>query len=281
MYSKVPGLYIIATPIGNLYDITLRALDQLKNSDIIFCEDTRVTAKLCDRYNISAKLLPFTDYSDQSAINDIMAYIDQGMIISLVSDAGTPIISDPGFTLIRALKDKNYHVDSLPGPSAPIMALTLSALPSQNFFFSGFLPKTIPARRALLSGLQSLNSTLIFFETSARLIKSLNDILAVLGDRKAAVARELTKLYQEVRTESISTLISHYTAHPPKGEIVLLISLEMDENYDAAKAATLDSQIVSFIKDGLSNKDIVSLLNKSFNGTKRELYQLVTQLRHI
>lgn len=219
-----PGLYVVATPIGNLDDITIRALNTLKNSTAILCEDTRNTQKLLAKHNISAKLFVYNDHSTDKQRNMVARLIDSGGVVSLVSDAGTPLISDPGFKLIRHLKGLGYFIEAAPGASAPIAALTLSGLAPDRFLFAGFLPKTTIKKQKIFMEFADLKSTLIFFETASRLIDSLNIAMSVLGNRQACVARELTKLYQEIKTASLQELIEHYTKSTLKGEIVLLIS---------------------------------------------------------
>lgn len=216
-----PGLYIVATPIGNLGDITSRAVQVLSNCDAIACEDTRVTRKLMSHLGLSKPLWRYDDHSDAA---DRARFIEnlRGKAIALVSDAGTPLVSDPGLKLVREAKEAGIAVTSLPGPSAPVMALTLSGLPNDRFLFAGFLPSKDKARRDLLEELAPVRTTLVFFDTAPRLIKSLEAFAEVLPGRTVSVARELTKTFEECRTGDVADLIAHYTAHPPKGEIVLM-----------------------------------------------------------
>ncbi|WP_305096056.1 16S rRNA (cytidine(1402)-2'-O)-methyltransferase [Croceibacterium aestuarii] len=216
------GLYIVATPIGNLGDVTRRAVDVLGRCDAIACEDTRVTAKLLRHLGISK---PLWRYDDHAGERDRAKLIDsmRERAVALVSDAGTPLVSDPGYRLVRDARAAGIPVTSLPGPSAPVMALTLSGLPNDRFLFAGFLPAKDKARREMLAELAGLRATLVFFETAPRLAKSLDAIGETLPDREVAVARELTKLYEECRTGSAAELAEHYAAHPPRGEIVLLV----------------------------------------------------------
>ncbi len=215
------GLYIVATPIGNLGDITRRAVNILTNCDAVACEDTRVTLKLLSHLGLSKPLWRYDDHSDASDRERLIGQMRE-KAIALVSDAGTPLISDPGMKLVREAREAGIAITSLPGPSAPIMALTLSGLPSDRFLFAGFLPSKDKARREMLEGLAGLRSTLIFFESSQRLLKSLEAFVQLLPGRRVAVARELTKRYEECRTGSAEEMISYYSAHPPKGEIVLM-----------------------------------------------------------
>jgi 16S rRNA (cytidine1402-2'-O)-methyltransferase len=217
-----PGLYIVATPIGNLGDVTMRAADVLARCDAIACEDTRVTAKLLKHLGIAKSLWRYDDHSapaDRERLLEAM----RDRAVALVSDAGTPLISDPGYKLVREAKARGLPVTSLPGPSAPVMALTLSGLPSDRFLFAGFLPQKDKARREVLEELACVRTTLVFFETAPRLVKALEAVGMALPGREVAVARELTKLFEECRTGTASELAAHYAAHPPKGEIVLLI----------------------------------------------------------
>ncbi len=220
--TLAPGLYIVATPIGNLGDITMRAADVLARCDAIACEDTRVTRKLVAHLGIAKPLWRYDDHaSDKDRERLLGAMRDQA--VALVSDAGTPLVSDPGFRLVREAREAGIPVTSLPGPSAPVMALTLSGLPSDRFLFAGFLPAKDKARRDVLEELASLRSTLIFFETAPRLAKSLLAIGDVLPGRPVSVARELTKTFEECRTGPVAEILAHYEAHPPRGEIVLLV----------------------------------------------------------
>lgn len=217
-----PGLYIVATPIGNLADITLRALAVLKGCDIIACEDTRVTGRLLKRYGISARLQRHDDHAS-AAERVRLVEAAQRQAVALVSDAGTPIVSDPGFRLVQEARAAGVGVTSIPGPCAAIAALTLAGLPSDRFLFAGFLPSKEKARVELLEGLGTVAASLIFYETAPRLEKSLRAIARLWPRRQVAVARELTKLYEECRTGSATELADHYAAHPPRGEIVLLV----------------------------------------------------------
>lgn len=216
------GLYMVATPIGNLGDITRRAVDTLERCDAVACEDTRVTAKLLRHLGISKPLWRYNDHSgdaDRQRLLDAM----QSQAVVLVSDAGTPLVSDPGYRLVRDARAQGVAVTSLPGPSAPVMAITLAGLPSDRFLFAGFLPQKDKARADVLAELAAVPATLVFFDTAPRLVKSLAAIAEVLPGREVAVARELTKLYEECRTGTTADLIAHYEAHPPRGEIVLLV----------------------------------------------------------
>src|SRR6266536_1914593 len=197
--KPVPGLYLVATPIGHLGDITLRALETLAGVDIIACEDTRITRRLTERYVISAELKPYHEHNAAMARPKILEKLAQGASIALVSDAGTPLISDPGFKLVREVCAAGHAVYALPGPSSVLAALSVAALPTDRFFFEGFLPAKETARRARIAELARIPATLVLFESGPRLAATLADLAAGLGPREAALCRELTKLYEEVR----------------------------------------------------------------------------------
>jgi 16S rRNA (cytidine1402-2'-O)-methyltransferase len=233
-----PGLYIVATPIGNLGDITLRGAEILARCDVIACEDTRVTPKLLRHLGISRRLLRYDDHSSEADRARLLEMM-RGQAVALVSDAGTPLISDPGYRLVREANAAGIAVTSVPGPSAPIVALTLSGLPSDRFLFAGFLPAKDKARAEVLAELTMVPATLAFFESAPRLTKSLVAIGEVLPGREIAVARELTKLHEECRTGSAAELAAHYEAHPPKGEIVLLVGPPVEQVTSAADADAL------------------------------------------
>lgn len=218
-----PGLYIVATPIGNLRDITLRALDVLRIADHILAEDTRQTRKLLDAYNIKGSLTAYHDHNVAKMLPRVMSWLQEGLIVAQVSDAGTPLVSDPGYKLVRAAIEQGADVIPIPGASAPMAALVAAGLPSDRFLFAGFLPSKTAARRSALFDLNSVKSTLIFFESANRIKESLSDMKAVLGDRPAVLARELTKKYEEMRRGHLSELIQSCEDRPPKGEIVVLV----------------------------------------------------------
>jgi 16S rRNA (cytidine1402-2'-O)-methyltransferase len=219
-----PGLVIVATPIGNARDITLRALDVLRQADAIACEDTRVTGMLMARYGIGTPLLAYHEHNAARMRPVLLDRLARGDTIALVSDAGTPLVSDPGYKLVRAAIEAGIPVSAVPGASAALTALVTSGLPPDRFLFAGFLPPRAAARRSELRELSSVRATLIFFESAGRLAETLADMAAVLGPREAVVARELTKLYEELRRGSLAELEAHYAdAEPPKGEIVILV----------------------------------------------------------
>ena len=223
-----PGLYIVATPIGNLGDITLRAVDVLSRAGLVACEDTRVTGKLLHHLGLKKRMVRYDDHASDSTRDYLLAAMaDQP--VALVSDAGTPLISDPGYRLVRSARERGIAVTSLPGASAAIAAITLSGLPSDRFLFGGFLPHKDKARRDTLRELSALRASLVFYETAPRLAAALAAIGEELPGREVAVARELTKTFEECRAGTPQQLAAHYAAHPPKGEIVVLIGPPGDE----------------------------------------------------
>src|SRR5437763_1115792 len=219
------GLYLVATPIGNLRDITLRALEILAAADLVACEDTRVTRKLFDHYGLSVPLIAYHAHNAETARPKILEKLAAGDAIALISDAGTPLISDPGYKLVRAATAAGHPVSAAPGPSSAVMALTVAGLPTDRFFFEGFLPAKERARRARIAELVRVPATLVLFESGPRLAATLADLAAGLGPREAAVARELTKLHEELRRGDLAALAADYAAGAEtRGEIVIVIA---------------------------------------------------------
>jgi len=221
--SLPPGLYIVATPIGNLGDMTSRAADTLRRVDIILAEDKRVTAKLLAHIGAKAPMAAYHDHSDDNLRLKILADLAT-KAVALVSDAGTPLISDPGYKLVRAAHRAGHAIYTLPGPCAAIAALTLAGLPTDRFLFMGFLPAKVTARRETLKEVAAVRATLIFYESGPRLGACLADLREVLGDRDAAVVREITKLHEETFRGTLAKLAERYGEAPPKGEIVIVVS---------------------------------------------------------
>ncbi|MBS7668755.1 16S rRNA (cytidine(1402)-2'-O)-methyltransferase [Croceicoccus gelatinilyticus] len=217
-----PGLYIVATPIGNLGDLSARALAVLGGCSAVACEDTRVTGKLLHHAGLKKRLIRYDDHADEAVRERLLAMAAEEPV-ALVSDAGTPLISDPGYRLVRDARDRGIAITSIPGPSALIVALTLSGLPTDRFMFAGFFPAKEKARAETLAELAPIKATLVFYETAPRLVTSLDAIAQALPQREVAVARELTKKFEECRTGTASELSAHYKATPAKGEIVLMI----------------------------------------------------------
>ena len=219
-------LYLIATPIGNLGDITLRAIEILKKVDYVLCEDTRVTGKLLNNYEIAKKMVSFNDFSEETKTPNVIGDLLSGKIVALVSDAGTPLISDPGYKLVRECIHQGIAIEFIPGSSSVIAALTISGLPPDKFIFVGYLPKKDLKRRKFLEDLKKsreiIKSTIIAFESPYRLLKTLESVKEVFGDVDITVCRELTKIHEEVRRETVSQSITHFSKNVPKGEFVIL-----------------------------------------------------------
>jgi 16S rRNA (cytidine1402-2'-O)-methyltransferase len=265
-----PGLHIVATPIGNLGDITLRALATLAGADLIACEDTRVTRKLLDRYAITTPLTPYHDHNAAAARPKLLRRLAEGAAIALVSDAGTPLISDPGYKLVRAAQDAGHAVTALPGASAPLAALTVAGLPTDQFLFAGFLPPKLAARRARIAELARIPATLVLFESGPRVAASLADLAAGLGDREVALCRELTKLHEEVRRGDLATLAQSLSASEVRGEIVLVIAPpQAAEQPNANDTDELLRQALARV----SLKDAVGEVAVATGLSRRELYQ--------
>jgi 16S rRNA (cytidine1402-2'-O)-methyltransferase len=235
-----PGLYVTATPIGNASDVTLRALAVLKTCDAILAEDTRVTSRLLALHGISRPLLSYNDHNAPAMRPKILNRLREGARLALVSDAGTPLISDPGHKLVREARAEGIAVYPVPGASAAVAALSAAGLPTDRFLFAGFLPAKQGERDSVLAELVALRATLVFYESPNRLAATLRALAAGLGERDAAVARELTKLFEEIREGTLSELAEHYEAHPPKGEITILVAAAQEEiRYDAARIDAL------------------------------------------
>jgi 16S rRNA (cytidine1402-2'-O)-methyltransferase len=265
-----PGLHIVATPIGNLGDITLRALAALAGADLVACEDTRVTRKLLDRYAIATPLTPYHDHNAAKARPMLLRRIAEGAAIALVSDAGTPLVSDPGFKLVRAAQEAGHTVTALPGPSALLTALTVAGLPTDAFFFAGFLPPKPAARRTRIAELARIPGSIVLFETGPRVAAALADLAAGFGTREAAVCRELTKLHEEVHRETLDALAQRYAAAEPRGEIVLVIAPP------AAEAQPSLEDTEALLRAALSRsslKDAVAEIASATGLSRRELYQ--------
>jgi 16S rRNA (cytidine1402-2'-O)-methyltransferase len=230
------GLYVVATPIGNARDISLRALDVLKGCSVIAAEDTRVTAKLLAIHGVQKPLVPYNDHNGPEMRPKILARLERGEAVALVSDAGTPLVSDPGYKLVREVIAAGLPVVAIPGPSAVLTGLLLSGLPSDRFLFAGFLPSKAGERLSALEELKALRATLIFFESAQRLSETLAAMSETLGERSAAVTRELTKLHEEVRRGSLRELAAHYErAGAPRGEVTLLVGPPAEATADTAK----------------------------------------------
>lgn len=268
----MPGtLYLVATPIGNLSDVTHRALQVLRDVDLIACEDTRHTHKLLSHYGINTKTISYHEHNEQQRAAQLVEQLKQGQNIAIVSDAGTPSISDPGFRLVRAAIENDVAVVPVPGPSALTSALIAAGLPTDEFFFAGFLPARTNARRARLSELQSVPGTLIFYEAPHRLVATLKDAHEILGERDAVVARELTKVHEEIRRGRLSELGDHYEREEPRGEIVVLI----DRNViGAAKPQlTIAALVAQFEQEGMDHRAALKKAARDLGISRAEAYR--------
>ena len=266
-----PGLHIVATPIGNLGDITLRALEALAGADLIACEDTRVTRKLLGRYGIARPLTPYHEHNAAQARPALLSRLGDGASIALVSDAGTPLISDPGYKLVRAAQDAGHTVTALPGASAAMAALTVAGLPTDQFLFVGFLPPKEAARRARIAELARVPATLVLFESGPRLAATLADLAQGLGgQREAALCRELTKLHEEIRRGELTALAKSYAQEAPRGEIVVVVApAPASEPVGAAETESMLRQALRRV----SLKDAVGEVADATGLPRREVYQ--------
>ncbi len=271
-----PGLYLVATPIGNLGDITLRALETLAGVDMVACEDTRITRRLMERYMIEVPLTPYHDHNGDVARPKILEKLSQGSSVALVSDAGTPLISDPGFKLVREVCAAGYDVISLPGPSSVLAALSVAALPTDRFFFEGFLPHKQGARRARLSELSRMDATLVMFEGGSRVQDTLQDIAITMGSREAAICREMTKLHEDVKRATVSELAAAADALETRGEFVLVIAPPPADSGVMSDDA-LDDVLRAALKDS-SVKDAVAQAMDISGRPRREIYARALEL---
>jgi 16S rRNA (cytidine1402-2'-O)-methyltransferase len=274
--KAVPGLHLVATPIGNLGDITLRALETLAGVDIIACEDTRITRRLIERYAISAQLKPYHEHNAALARPKILERLAQGASIALVSDAGTPLISDPGFKLVREVCAAGHQVIALPGPSSVLSALSVAALPTDRFFFEGFLPAKETARRARLAELKRIDATLVMFESGSRVQDTLRDLADIMGARDAAICREMTKLHEEVRRAPLSELAHTADTLETRGEFVLAIGPPAPGAQVMAED-DLDELLRSSLKRE-SVKDAVAQAAELSGRPRREIYARALEL---
>ncbi|RVD65118.1 MULTISPECIES: 16S rRNA (cytidine(1402)-2'-O)-methyltransferase [unclassified Mesorhizobium] len=272
-----PALYLVATPIGNLADITLRALETLAAADIVACEDTRVSRVLLDRYGIRRRTTAYHEHNAGEAGPKLISALQAGQSVALISDAGTPLVSDPGYRLVGEALDHGIRVVPIPGPSAPLAALTASGLPSDAFLFAGFLPVKSGQRLTRLEALKAVPATLIFFESPRRLADSLAAMVEALGgERKAAIGRELTKTFEEMRTGTLQALADHYAAaDTPKGEIVVCVGpaeARVDEPED------IDRLLLSLAAEMPASKAAAEAA-KMTGGQKQVLYRRLLDLR--
>jgi 16S rRNA (cytidine1402-2'-O)-methyltransferase len=265
-----PGLYVAATPIGNLKDVTYRVVDALKEADLILCEDTRQTAKLCAAYGIVTPRAPYHDHNADKARPGILKKLGAGARICLVSDAGTPLISDPGMKLVRDARKIGVKVFPLPGPSAAVAALSAAGAPTDRFLFAGFPPAKAAARAAFFRDLAPIEATLVFYETAPRLSGSLAAMAAAFGDRRAILARELTKLHEEFREGALSDLAALYAEKAPKGEIVVIV------HPPAPKASASEAELDEFLARALEEmtvKDAAAAAAEALKVPRKDAYQ--------
>ena len=273
----MPGkLYVVATPIGNLSDITERAIKTLRDVDLIACEDTRHTKKLLHHFGINTKTLSYHEHNELQREKELIDRLVNGSDVAVVSDAGTPAINDPGYRLVRAAIDAEVEVVPIPGPSALITALVASGLPTNEFFYAGFLPARANARQTRLRELSSIPATLIFYETPHRLLASLKDAREILGERQAVVARELTKLHEDIRRGLLSELVEHYGASAePRGEIVLLIDQTVVATADAKDevGSSVGQLVAEFERQGLDHRAALKKAARELGLPRAEAYR--------
>ena len=279
--ERFSGLTLVATPIGNLGDLSPRALAALQAAEVILCEDTRITARLCNTFRITAPLVTLHDHNEEQRTAEVLQWLQAGRNVALVSDAGTPLISDPGFRLLRAAVAAGAAVSAVPGPNAGLLALTLSGLPPQPYLFQGFLPPKAAARRAALAKLVAaeragLSATLVFYEAPHRLAETLSDLAMLLGPRPAAVARELSKRFEEVVRAPLDVLAARYAAAPPRGEITVVVG---PAEAEAAPAPDIDSLLVAALARG-SLKQAVAEVTAATGQPRKIVYARALALAH-
>ncbi|RQN08090.1 16S rRNA (cytidine(1402)-2'-O)-methyltransferase [Clostridium butyricum] len=276
-------LYLVPTPIGNLKDITLRALEVLKESDIIAAEDTRQTLKLLNHFEIKKPLISYHKFNEQSKGNEIIELLLEGKNIALVSDAGTPGISDPGSVIVGKCINENIDFEVLPGATAITTALVYSGLDTTKFLFRGFLPRENKDRRVITDELLNSQETLIFYEAPHRLLDTLSYLMDVFGDRKIAVCRELTKLYEEIFRGNLSDAIQNFVNNKPRGEFVLVLEGKKIEDIKEEKKQewinlSIEDHILKYIKDGINKKEAIKLVAKDRALPKSEVYKFSTNI---
>ena len=269
-------LYLVATPIGNLQDITGRALEILKQVRLVAAEDTRQTRKLLDHYQIHTPLISYHEHNKLARLAEVLAVLDEADI-ALVSDAGTPALNDPGYELVKAALQAGYQVSPIPGPCAPLAALVASGLPTDAFLYLGYLPRKTSERRTLLGKIAGLPYTLVFLETPHRLLSALQDLQSVLGDRSIAVARELTKLHEEILRGSLSQALAHFSAQPARGEITLVI--EGNKAQVAWSEEQVRSSLEKLLAEGYSATQSAAEVADRSGWPRRTLYRMVMELK--
>jgi len=272
------GLYIVATPIGNLSDISPRAIQVLKEAEIIACEDTRVTKKLFGLLGINCNktFITYQNYNETEQVPELLRLLKEGKNVALVSDAGSPLISDPGYKIVHQCREHNIYVTSIPGCCAVITALQLSGLPTNRFMFAGFIPNKEKARKDIFDELKSINTTLVFYETAPRIIKSLEVMKDIFHTREIAVARELTKMYEECISGSAEQLIDYFNNKAPKGEFVIIVSPPTDnDNHEVDLVAILTEKLKS-----MPLKTAVKEVVVEYKQNKNEVYDLALRIKN-
>lgn len=272
------GIYLIATPIGNIADITLRAIDVLKSANIIACEDTRVTKKLLTLLNLplkDKKFIPLHDHNEADTLQKVLDEAISGSVVAYMSDAGSPLISDPGYKLAKAAREQGVYLTTIPGACAAICALQLSGLPSNNFMFCGFIPNKDKARADFFAYNKDVDATLIFYERADRLVKTLEAAKDIFKSRSIAVVREITKIYEECQNGTATELIQYYTENPPKGEIVLLIAPPVKDDNSIEYEKDL---LIELKKNNL--KTAVKNIVERYNISRNEVYQRALELKN-
>ncbi|HXQ34377.1 MAG TPA: 16S rRNA (cytidine(1402)-2'-O)-methyltransferase [Anaerolineales bacterium] len=269
-------LYLVATPIGNLEDMSPRAVRVLREASLIAAEDTRHTGKLLKHFEIDTPLTSYFEHNKLNKLDFILNKLTTGDV-ALVSDAGTPAINDPGYELVRAALASNFDVRPVPGPSAPIAALTASGLPTDSFLYLGYLPHKTSDRHKFIGQVASLSYTLIFLESPYRIVEALEDILSILGDRQICVAREMTKMFEEFWRGTVSGAVEHFKSQPARGEFTLVIAGQMKDDSGKWTEKEMLKAIKKELQDGKSAKDISSELAIQSGWNKKEIYTLVNQ----
>lgn len=276
-------LYLVPTPIGNLKDITLRALEILEYVDIIAAEDTRQSLKLLNNFNIKKSLFSYHKHNEQGKSEDIINKLNDGINIALITDAGTPGISDPGSVIVEKCIEQGIDFEVLPGATAITTALVYSGLDTTKFIFRGFLPRENKERSPIIEEIKYVRDTIILYEAPHRIIDTLEYLLNNLGDRKIAICRELTKLHEEICRGTISSVIKHFTDNRPRGEFVLVIEGKSEKEIQAEKEAlwidlTIEEHLIKLIESGIDKKDAIKLVAKERNLPKKEVYKYSTEL---
>jgi 16S rRNA (cytidine1402-2'-O)-methyltransferase len=269
-------LYLVATPIGNLEDMSPRAVRVLREASLIAAEDTRHTGKLLKHFEIKTPITSYFEHNKLNKLDFILEKLSTGDV-ALVSDAGTPAVNDPGYELVKATLASNFDVKPVPGPSAPIAALTASGLPTDSFLYLGYLPHKANERRKSLEQIVNVSYTLIFLESPYRIVESLEDILSTLGDRQICVAREMTKMFEEYWRGNVSGAVEHFKSQPARGEFTFVIEGKTKDSDGKWTEAELLKTIEREIANGKSAKDISSELTTQSGWSKKEIYALVNQ----